>query len=176
MAYGVSQVSLKNSNDLNNFPDTQSHSKSDKGHYGNRQFTTAEKRYLVEVNSKRPDALFSRDSNGRRFSNFHYEKTLKSGLVTERSWLYNSSILIQCYCLSCWIFSESKDLLATGFHDWIHLQQTLSRHKSKNKHNLSCSIFDKWRLNRTVDSELQKTIREEESFYRKILTRIIVVG
>ena len=46
----VSQVSLKNPNDVKNFPDTQSLLKNDKDHYGNRQLTTAEKRFLVEVN------------------------------------------------------------------------------------------------------------------------------
>ena len=75
----------------------------------------------------------------------------------------------------CWIFSESKDSLATGFNDWIHLQQTLSQHERKNEHNLSYSILYKWRLNRTIDYELEKAIREEESFWRKILTRTIDV-
>ena len=123
---GVSQVSLKNPNDVKNFPDTQSLLTNDKGHYGNRHLTTVEKCFLIELNSNRPDGPFPRDSNDRGFSNFYYNKTLKSVLVTERSWLCYSSILNQCYCLPCWIFSESKDSLATGFNDWIHLQQTLS--------------------------------------------------
>lgn len=154
---------LKNPNNVYNFPDTQSLLKNDKGHYGNRQLTTAEERFLVEIHPNQPNGPFPRDSNGRSFSNFYHKKTLQSGLVTERSWLYYSSILNQCYCLPCWLFSESKDSLATGFNGWIHLHQTLSRHESKNEHNLSCSIFDQWRkIKRSKNQKILNLKKQSE--------------
>lgn len=65
--------------------------------------------------------------------------------------------------------------MAKGFNDWIHLQQAINRHGQKLSHNQSCAIFNRWRLNETIDKELELKIRQEINIWNQILERIIEV-
>lgn len=100
----------------------------DKG-YSTGQLTSDQKMFLVDNTPCQPMGPFPRDNMGRSFSTFYYNKTNKSGLKTERLWLYYSPILNKCYCQPCWLFAKFIDNMANGFNDWIHLNQAINRHE-----------------------------------------------
>lgn len=177
----VPQSEELNTLDDNNITDTPylgdktEYLKNDKGYYEDRKLTNAEKRFLVDTEPCRPLGPFPKDSKGRKFSTFFYNKTNKSGIKTERLWLCYSKILDKCYCLPCWLFGQADDTMAVGYNDWTHLQQGINRHEEKLSHNESCAIFDHWRRNKTIDQDVDENLRQEVSAWRKILERVIDV-
>lgn len=149
--------------------------RTDKGYYADKELTIAEKKFLVDNEPCRPLGPYTKNSKGRSFSSFFYTNVNKSGIKTERLWLCYSKILNKCYCLPCWLFGQADDVLARGSDDWSHLQQTISRHEQKGGHNESCAIFDRWKLNMTIDVELDLEIRREISWWRQVLMRVVDV-
>lgn len=150
--------------------------KTDKGYYDpNEVLTDEKKRFLVANEPCRPLGPFPKDDKGRSFSAFYYTKTSMSGIKTERLWLCYSKIMDKCYCLPCWLFGQANDVIGSGYNDWRHLQQAISRHEQKLNHNVSCAIFDRWRLNKSIDVDLQSKIRQETNVWRQVLERVIEV-
>lgn len=150
--------------------------KTDKGYYDpNEVLTDIQKIFLVANKPCRPLGPFPKDDKGKSFSAFYYTKTCMSGIKTERLWLCYSKILDKCYCLPCWLFGQANDAIASGYNDWRHLQQAISRHEQKVNHSVSCAIFDRWRLNKTIDVDLESKIRQEMNVWRQVLERVIEV-
>lgn len=103
----------------------------------------------------------------------------KSGLRIVRNWLSYSEKKDIVYCLPCWIFprkgSSENPWGTCGVRDWKHLSERIKSHETSDCHLDSCTMYETWRKNGTVDIACQKSLREEQNFWRKILQRILDV-
>ncbi|XP_060846403.1 zinc finger MYM-type protein 1-like [Rhopalosiphum padi] len=151
---------------------------TDIGHFKEIVLDAQTKRFIIENGHSRPKAKgpFAKNSDGRSFSEKYYLTVSKSGLKIERSWLCYSTILQKAYCRSCWLFG---DRTSTGFQEiwttgyWKHIVDGIKRHEQSHVHYISCLVYEKWFLNKTLNEELEQSIKKEKLFWRQVLERIL---
>ncbi|KAE9534354.1 hypothetical protein AGLY_008444 [Aphis glycines] len=127
------------------------------------------KRFIIENGHSRPKAKgpFAKNSD-----------VSKSGLKIERSWLCYSTILQKAYCRSCWLFGDRtstgfQKIWTTGYCNWKHIVDGIKRHEQSHVHYISCLVYEKWFLNKTLNEELEQSIKKEKLFWRQVLERIL---
>ncbi|KAE9522395.1 hypothetical protein AGLY_017226 [Aphis glycines] len=139
---------------------------TDIGHFKEIVLDAQTKRFIIENGYSRPKAKgpFAKNSDGRSFSEKYYFTVSKSGLKIERSWLCYSTILQKAYCRSCWLFGDRtstgfQKIWTTGYCDWKHIVDGIKRHEQSHVHYISCLVYEKWFLNKTLNEELEQSMR-----------------
>jgi len=61
----------------------------------------------------------------------------------------------------------------TGCCDWKHIVEGIKRHEQSHVHYISCLVYEKWVLNKTITEELELSIKKEKLFWRQVLERIL---
>ncbi|XP_025406286.1 zinc finger MYM-type protein 1-like [Sipha flava] len=153
---------------------------TDIGHFKEIVLDAQTKRFIIENGHSKPKAKgpFAKNSDGRSFSEKYYFTVSKSGLKIERSWLCYSTILQKAYCRSCWLFGDRtstgfQEIWTTGYCDWKHIVDGIKRHEQSHVHYISCLVYEKWFLNKTLNEELEQNIKKEKLFWRQVLERIL---
>lgn len=153
---------------------------TDIGHFKEIVLDAQTKRFIIENGHSRSKAKgpFAKNSDGRSFSKKYYFTVSKSGLKIERSWLCYSTILQKAYCRSCWLFGDRtstgfQEIWTTGYCDWKHIVDGIKRHEQSHVHYISCLVYEKWFLNKTLNEELEQSIKKEKLFWRQVLERIL---
>lgn len=49
----------------------------------------------------------------------------------------------------------------------------IKRHEQSHVHYISCLVYEKWLLNKTLNEELEQSIKKEKLFWRQVLERIL---
>lgn len=141
--------------------------------------TTENKNLIVKLGPCRPNGPFQKNANGRSFHTFYYSKITKSGVKIVRSWLCYSPTLHKCYCQPCWLFGrkdyKEKVWWTEGYCDWKHIGRGIDRHENSQSHKDACFGLKQFMAHNTVNEELEKQIRQEQSYWRQIIHRIINV-
>ncbi|KAK9709387.1 hypothetical protein QE152_g26647 [Popillia japonica] len=80
--------------------------------------------------------LFPVNDNGRRFSEYHYNKILVNGEKLDRRWMIYSQTKDAIYCFPCRIFGLENTKIGSseGVCDWKHLGDYLKSHESSRQH------------------------------------------
>ncbi|XP_043275284.1 zinc finger MYM-type protein 5-like [Venturia canescens] len=135
------------------------------------------RRFVLDHGSCRPRGPFPKNEKNRCFSNSYYTTVNKSGLQMERSWLCYSPKLDMVYCEACWLFSQArkKSGWIHGINDWQNLSQKIKDHEGNSSHTEACYAKEICLSNQNLDQNLQDQIRKEQSFWRKVLERIIKI-
>ncbi|KAJ0170969.1 hypothetical protein K1T71_013741 [Dendrolimus kikuchii] len=125
--------------------------------------------------------LFPVNDNGRRFSEYHYNKILVNGEKLHRRWMIYSQTKDAVYCFPCRIFGLENTKIGSseGVCDWKHLGDYLKSHESSRQHK-DCML--KWinlenglKTCSTIDSLAQSEIEQERQRWRDILERLLAI-
>ncbi|KAJ0179288.1 hypothetical protein K1T71_005000 [Dendrolimus kikuchii] len=125
--------------------------------------------------------LFPVNDNGRRFSEYHYNKILVNGEKLHRRWMIYSQTKDAVYCFPCRIFGLQNTKIGSseGVCDWKHLGDYLKSHESSRQHK-DCML--KWinlenglKTCSTIDSLAQSQIEQERQRWRDILERLLAI-
>jgi hypothetical protein len=84
---------------VNNLTTLISEYPSDKSNFS-ETLTSADKTLIINAVPCKTNGPFPKNSTGRGFSNKFYERTSKAGIKMQRTWLFFSPKLNQCYCQS----------------------------------------------------------------------------
>uniref|UniRef100_A0A673B287 TTF-type domain-containing protein n=1 Tax=Sphaeramia orbicularis TaxID=375764 RepID=A0A673B287_9TELE len=138
------------------------------------------KRYILKVGPCRPKGPFPTDEDNRCFSESYYTSTTKVGMKIARSWMCYSPKLDCCYCEPCWLFASRNapyynNAWVNGIKDWKHLSTKIERHESTQIHLGACIVYEQWKLNGTIDAEMERNVRDAALFWRQVLERIVNV-
>ncbi|XP_022830235.1 zinc finger MYM-type protein 1-like [Spodoptera litura] len=137
--------------------------------------------YLIENPIKQIKQYnFPRDSSGRKFSEYYYERHLGNGEKYHREWLLYSVSKNAVYCFCCKLFeSKYKNKFCEGISDWQHLALYCSRHEKSSAH---FNNYKKWtdlchalKNKNTIDSIQQKLLEVEKQRWYDVIKRIIYV-
>ncbi|GBP85060.1 Zinc finger MYM-type protein 5 [Eumeta japonica] len=116
--------------------------------------------------------LFPVNDNGRRFSEYHYNKILVNGEKLDRRWIIYSQTKDAVYCFPCRMFGleNTKSGSSEGVCDWKHLGDYLKSHESSRQHK-DCML--KWihlenglKNCSTIDSLAQSQNKQERQHWR----------
>ncbi|XP_046686683.1 zinc finger MYM-type protein 1-like [Homalodisca vitripennis] len=115
---------------------------------------------------------------GRSFSDNYFTLKSKSGLKLKRTWLCYSSKLDCVYCQPCWLFPQKGPVVGwdSGLRDWKHLSDRIKTHENSQHHADSCLVYEQWRRHGSIDDALEKGLKEERNFWRKVLKRVLDVS
>ncbi|GBP53170.1 Zinc finger MYM-type protein 5 [Eumeta japonica] len=125
--------------------------------------------------------LFPVNDNGRRFSEYHYNKILVNGEKLDRRWMIYSQTKDAVYCFPYRIFGLENTKIGSseGVCDWKHLGDYLKSHESSRQHK-DCML--KWihlenglKSCSTIDSLAQSQIEQERQRWRDILERLLAI-
>lgn len=146
---------------------------TDIGHYKNKELFDDDKRFIISQPPNKPKGPYPKDptQGNRCFSETYYSSVTKYGVVP-RVWLCYSNVLDAAYCVPCWLFSSGNNQWRSGLRDWQHLSSRIVEHGNTLVHLQSCSIFELWKKNQTVDKELEEKARYEVSFWKQVLERL----
>ena len=100
----------------------------------------------------------------------------KAGMKLARS----SPTLDCCYCEPCWLFANRNapyynNAWVNGIKDWKHLSSKIEKHESTQIHIGACVIYEQWKLNGTIDAEMERNVRNAALFWRQVVERIVNV-
>ena len=62
-----------------------------------------------------------------------------------------------------------------GVRDWGNLSLKINTHESSQMHCIACNVYEQWKLNGTIDAQMEKNVRNAASFWRQVLERIVNV-
>ena len=113
----------------------------------------------------------------RRFTQFHYFRTMENGEKIKRSWLIYSSLKDAIFCFCCELFRSDNIPLRQGCKKWEGLSKSLHEHESGRSHQ-DCMF--KWISLRsgianrtTIDNRELSLFLTERYFWRDVLKRLI---
>ncbi|KAF3844575.1 hypothetical protein F7725_007738 [Dissostichus mawsoni] len=97
-----------------------------------------------------------------------------------RSWMCYSPKLDCCYCEPCWLFANRKapfynNAWVNGIKDWKHLSTKIERHESTQIHLGACVVYEQWKTNGTIDTDMERNVRNAAQFWRQVVERIVNV-
>lgn len=135
------------------------------------------KRYILKTGPCKPKGPFPTDKSSRCFSESYYTSTTKVGMKLPRSWLCYSPKLDCGYCEPCWLFANRNapyysNAWVNGIKDWKHLSAKIEKHESTQIHLGACVIYEQWKLNDTIDAEMERNVRNAALFWRQVVERI----
>lgn len=133
------------------------------------------------VNNKIQNDKYPRNSNGRHFSNVHFQRVMPNGEIYDRRWLVysQSTDKVFCFCCSLFYLNHHSNLSKEGFNDWKHLSDRLKSHEISPDH---LHAIEKWietlkrlKLLSGIDKHLQRQIHDEKLRWTSILHRLIEI-
>lgn len=153
---------------------------TDRGHFEENVLDASIKRYILTMGSCKPSGPFPKNERNRCFSDVFYHKSTKAGIKLPRSWLCYSPKLDCAYCEPCWLFGDRSsphynNAWVNGVRDWGHLSQKIEYHESSQVHVAACVVLEQWKLHGTIDSQLERDVRNAALFWRGVLERIVNV-
>lgn len=139
--------------------------------------TVEEKNFILSVGPCRPQGPFPKDEKNRSFSKNYYKSVTKSGISIENTWLCYSPNKNLVYCQPCWLFSSERKNSGwvEGINDWQGLSKKIKKHENSDAHLNSCLILKQWKDKKTIDTMLLEDIEKEQSFWAKVLERLIKI-
>uniref|UniRef100_A0A087XM22 TTF-type domain-containing protein n=1 Tax=Poecilia formosa TaxID=48698 RepID=A0A087XM22_POEFO len=121
-------------------------------------------------------------TDNRSFSESYYTtSTNKVGMKVPRKWMcYSPKLDCCCYCEPCWLFANRNaayynSAWVNGIRDWKHLSAKVEKHESTQIHLGACIVYEQWKLNSTIDTEMERNVRNAALFWRRVLERIVNV-
>lgn len=153
---------------------------TDRGYFDENILDPTIKRYIITTGSCKPTGPFPRNQQNRCFSEVFYYKKTKAGIKLPRSWLCYSPRLDCAYCEPCWLFGDRSsphysNAWVKGVRDWGHLSEKTELHESSQFHVQACVVYEQWKLNGTIDAQLERGMRDAALFWRQVLERIVNV-
>lgn len=98
-----------------------------------------------------------------------------NGEVYDREWLVYSPTTGSIYCFVCKLFSSSTTALASdGFSDWRN-PIAIQNHETSEDHRTALLTYLTRKRGSTLDSALEKQIKEEQLYWRNVLKRVVAV-
>lgn len=70
---------------------------------------------------------------------------------------------------------HNKPTWSSGIRNWSDLSRKIEEHGKVPLHISSCLIYEQWKHHGTVDKKLQDEIRQESSFWRQVLKRLVKI-
>ena len=152
---------------------------TDRGNFEENVVDANVKRYILETGSCKPTGPFP-VTGSRSFSNHYYTSVTKAGIKLPRSWLCYSPKLDCTYCEPCWLFANRQapsynNAWVNGVNDWKHLSSKIAVHEATQIHLGACVVYEQWKLNGTIDADMERDIRNAANFWRQVLERIVNV-
>lgn len=153
---------------------------TDRGHFGENVLDASIKRYILTTGSCKPSGPFPKNQHNRCFSDVFYHTNTKAGIKLPRNWLCYSPKLDCAYCEPCWLFGDRSsphfnNAWVNGVSDWGHLSQKIDYHESSQVHIGACVLYKHWQFHGTIDSQLEKDVRNAALFWRGVLERVVNV-
>lgn len=119
------------------------------------------------------------NSNGRRFTKFHFVRKLPNGEAVDRAWLVYSAL----FCFCCKIFSLFKlnYFVESGYCDWQHASQRLHEHETSPEHTtnmLNWINMQKALTNggsTTIDHLTERVVESERQYWKNVFERLIAI-
>ncbi|XP_060855512.1 zinc finger MYM-type protein 1-like [Metopolophium dirhodum] len=138
------------------------------------------KTLLVEKGPPAPlnaNFVFPSDDQGRKFTQFHYKRSMSNGENVTRTWLVYSISNDVIFCFCCKLFDNSNSKLALeGYNDWRHCTKMLKGHETSKNHLTAYSTWLELSLRlkktKTIDDVNQRIL---ESDWNEVLQRIMSV-
>lgn len=127
------------------------------------------------------DTDFPVNKDGRRFSVNNYRRRMSNGEEVSRPWLIYSVSKDVIFCFCCRLFSTIRTSLSseTGYSDWKHMSELLSEHERSPGHMRAFQFWKecstRLRVNKTIDAEHQKMIKNEVERWKEVFKRIVYV-
>ena len=93
-------------------------------------------------------------------------------------WLCYSHKLDLVYCEPCWLFADREDLkgkMSWTTNHWKNLSKAVKQHEASTVHTKACVVHDCWRKRGTIDKDMKVNLEQEESYWCKVLDRLINV-
>lgn len=115
---------------------------------------------------------------GRRFTEFHFQRTLPNGSKTERDWLIYSPSAEAVYCFVCRLFGELEakpsPFVLHGFKNWNNPSRSFSAHEESKDH-MSNDVSYKMRVKHelTLKESFTSAAEHEMGYWKKVLLRIV---
>ncbi|XP_026821672.1 zinc finger MYM-type protein 1-like [Rhopalosiphum maidis] len=141
------------------------------------------KTLLVEKGPPAPlnaNFVFPSDDQGRKFTQFHYKRSMSNGENVTRTWLVYSISNDVIFCFCCKLFDNSNSKLALeGYNDWRHCTQMLKGHETSKNHLTAYSTWLELSLRlkktKTIDDVNQRILESECRHWNEVLQRIMSV-
>lgn len=99
--------------------------------------------------------------------------------LKKREWLIYSKSMNSVICLTCRLFSNSKESSrfssSQGFVDWKHPELVSSHEKSKDHQKNICKYILRSKISGKIDTELNRQFISEKQYWIDILKRILSV-
>lgn len=115
-------------------------------------------------------------SNKRRLSKALFTRSMRNGEHVPRDWLVYSPSTGNGFCFHCLLFSESPSSFSTtGFSDWRHSTARVEEHEVSQSHRKAVMLWLARTQARGIDCELLQQCKEEESYWREVLKRVVEV-
>ncbi|XP_025206361.1 zinc finger MYM-type protein 5-like [Melanaphis sacchari] len=124
--------------------------------------------------------VFPSDDQGRKFTQFHYKRSMSNGENVTRTWLVYSISNDVIFCFCCKLFDNSNSKLALeGYNDWRHCTQMLKGHETSKNHLTAYSTWLELSLRlkktKTIDDVNQRILESECRHWNEVLQRIMSV-
>uniref|UniRef100_A0A3B4ZPX6 DUF4371 domain-containing protein n=1 Tax=Stegastes partitus TaxID=144197 RepID=A0A3B4ZPX6_9TELE len=128
------------------------------------------KRYILKMGPCRPKGPFPTDNDNWWFSESYYTSTTKVGM----------KLPYCCYCEPCWLFGNRNapyynNAWVNGIRDWKHLSAKIEKHESTQIHLGACIVYEQWKLNSTIDAEMERNVHNATLFWRQVLEHSVNV-
>lgn len=148
---------------------------------GDLQCYWVDKGVKASLQCQNKDASFAASerifkSNKRRLSKALFTRSMRNGEHVPRDWLVYSPSTGNVFCFHCLLFGESPSAFSTtGFSDWRHSTARVEEHEVSKPHREAVMIWLARTQAHGIDSELLQQCKEEESYWREVLKRVVEV-
>ena len=115
-------------------------------------------------------------SQKRCLSKTLFTRTLRNGEKVPREWLVYSPSTGNVYCFFCKPFGNGSSAFThSGYSDWKHSVEQVEMHKAGQSHRNATLTWLARTQVRGIDAELLDQFRDEASYWREVLRRIVAV-
>lgn len=123
-------------------------------------------------------SLIQKDGKVNRKCNINlFERKNTNEERISRSWLCFSPTTGKVYCFICKLLSNASDTQLTkeGFYDWKHPNRLCEHETSKEHVQAVVEIASIAKNTGRIDSELEKQAKQAETYWKKVLERVVSV-
>lgn len=115
-------------------------------------------------------------TNKRHLTKALFTRSMRNGEHVPRDWLVYSPSTGNVFCFYCLLFGESPSSFSTtGFSDWKHSFARAGEHEVSQPHRNAVLVWLARTQARRIDNELLEQCKEEESYWREVLQRVVAV-
>ena len=115
-------------------------------------------------------------SQKRCLSKTLFTRTLRNREKVPKEWLVYSPSTGNVYCFFCKLFGNGSSAFThSGYSDWKHSVEQVEMHKAGQSHRNATLTWLARTQVRGIDAELLDQFRDEASYWREVLRRIVAV-